>query len=179
MQQYESYDRDNLIAADNQQGRPGTEPSTTIRTAPRKKMRKHRGREGYELDNQKRRWLRAIRNNTAWCCDCQTWKTLDEFARVNDRPYQYCKACQRLHKAMSRYGIDREEATRLYSTWVCECCGSMIEKQQHQHIHHVNNQVIGLVCLRCNHTLRDESPEHLHRLKSCVQFIENSDEEIV
>lgn len=171
MQQYESKDRDNLSAADNQQERPGVDPesSTTICAAPRRKMRE---REGYEWDESKQRWVRIVRDGIAHCCDCQTWKTLDAFASVYGKPYQYCKACQRLHKAMSRYGVDREEAIRLYSIWKCECCGCEIEKQSHQHIHHVNGQVIGLVCLRCNHTLRDESPEHVARLRSCVRFIE-------
>lgn len=176
MQQYESIDRDNLIAADNQQGRPKmeSEPSTTICTAPSRKKRKKRknGGEGYEFDSQRRRWTRIIRDGKAWCCDCQLWKPLKGFACVKGKPYQYCKACQRLHKAMCRYGVSREEAQRLYSIWVCECCGAMIEKQQHQHIHHIENRVLGMVCLRCNHTLRDESPEHLYRLKCCVRFIE-------
>lgn len=171
MQQYAK--RDNLFAADNQQGRPETEPSTTTRTAPRKPMRKHRNREGYRWNPLKKRWVRIITDNTAFCCDCSSWKRLSDFSSVNDRPYQYCKACQRLHKAMSRYKITREQAAELYSITTCQCCGAGITKKQHQHIHHVGDSVIGLVCLKCNHTLRDESIEHYHRLKSCVKFIES------
>lgn len=181
MQQYESFDRENLNAADNQQGRLEREPSTTIRVAPKKRVRRklrkprleHKGLEGYQLDEQSHRWKRHIKDGLAWCCDCREWKPIDNFCSVVGHPYQYCKACQRLHKAMCRYSITREEAVRIYATDKCICCGSEFKKQTHRHIHHVDGEVIGLVCLFCNHILRSESAEHLYRLKCCVEFIEN------
>ena len=165
--------RDNPCAADNQQGRPEREPSTTTRPAPKRKRFTLRDNPGYAYDFQRRRWLRVTKDDQAWCCDCQTWKFLAEFADCKGKPYYYCKTCQRLHKAMYRYRISRELATRFYAVQVCECCGSSFKNQQHKHIHHVNDKVIGVVCLTCNHLLRDESTYHLQRLKCCVTFIEN------
>jgi hypothetical protein len=180
MQQYDE-NRENLFAADNQQGRPEMEPSTTKRTAPRKRKnthkrytdRKHAKCEGYVYDESKKVWVRHTKGNCVWCMDCNQWKPIEFFANVNGKPYSYCKECQRIHKAMSRYHLNRQQVIELYSQTTCICCGCEFEKQTHQHIHHIDNMVIGLVCLRCNHTLRDESPEHLHRLLCCVRFIES------
>jgi len=164
--------RDNLSAADNQQGRPEREPSTTTRPAPhKKKQRKHRKCDGYCWDLQHRRWVREIKNGSAFCCDCSLWKPIVAFANVRGKPYSYCRDCQRLHKAMSRYKVSRIEAARLYSVEMCECCDSVFLKQTHKHIHHLDSGVIGVVCLFCNHTLRDESTEHLRRLECCVKYI--------
>jgi hypothetical protein len=176
MHQYDNH-RDNLCAADNQQGRPAREPSTTTCAAPRKRRKKlgqyrHSGGDGYRYDSTIKRWVRIIRDGQAWCCDCQQWFDLDQFCVINGtKPYQYCKACQRLHKAMSRYSVSREVASRLYSATVCECCGSEFEKQTHKHIHHTQDGVVGVVCITCNHLLRDESPSHIRKLLCCVKWL--------
>lgn len=165
--------RDNLSAADNQQGRPIREPSTTTCPAPRRKRFTLRDNPGYIYDGQRQRWLRVIKDGLAWCCDCRSWKTLGEFADCKGQPYHYCKTCQRLHKAMYRYRISRKAAVRLYSVQECECCESVFKNQRHKHIHHIGKDVMGVVCLTCNHLLRDESTEHLRRLECCVEFIKN------
>lgn len=176
MQQYELNNRDNLVAADNQQGRLEREPSTTTRTAP-KKQRKHKDSDGYhscvKLVNGREqiKWVRTVKNGNAHCSECNQWKPMEAFADVNGKPYSYCKGCQRLHKAMSRYNITLGEAKRFYESITCECCGSAFEKQAHKHIHHIGEQVIGVVCLHCNHLLRDESTEHLRRLECCIKFV--------
>lgn len=166
--------RDNPCAAGNQQGRPEREPSTTTCPAPKKRKRfTLRDNPGYSYDKDRKRWLRTVQGGLAWCCDCRAWKSVDSFAVCRGVPYHYCKQCQRLHKAMYRYRIDRDTAVRLYAVQTCECCGSSFVKQQHKHIHHVNDCIIGVVCLTCNHILRDESSEHLRRLRCCVAFIQN------
>ena len=178
MQQYDKNNRDNLLAADNQQGRPETEPSTTTRTTPRKRkatdkrsdQRCHKNCEGYSY-SENNRWIRLIRDNCVWCMDCKEWKPIEQFARVKGKPYSYCKTCQRLHKAMNRYHVTRDQAVDLYTQTRCTCCNCKFERQTHQHIHHIDGGIVKLVCLFCNHILRDESPEHLHRLQCCIQFI--------
>jgi hypothetical protein len=177
--QYESQkDRDNLVIADNQQGRPmELEPSTTIRTAPAKQW-KTRNRRGYEYHEDLKRWVRIITNAKAFCTGCSEFKSLGEFSTVKGKPYHYCKECTRYNKAASRYGISKEMARKLYSKTTCDCCGGVFEKQSHQHIHHVGNTVKGLVCLPCNHMLRDTSNEHLQRLKCCVRFIEQDEDRV-
>jgi hypothetical protein len=164
--------RDNLSAADNQQGRPAREPSTTTRPAPKRKRFTLHDNPGYVYNIERRRWTRIVKYESAFCCDCQSWFPVGEFANIKGQPYHYCKTCQRLHKAMYRYKIDRSTAVQLYSTTACECCGSQFKNQQHKHIHHTDEGVVGLVCLTCNHLLRDESDAHLQRLKSCVKYIE-------
>ena len=176
--QYESKDRDNLVIAANQQGRPmELEPPTTIRTAPVKRW-KTKNHKGYEYNKKSKRWVRIIMPVKAFCTGCEKMKTLCEFSTVKGKPYHYCKECTRYNKAASRYGISKETAEELYSKTTCDCCGSKFEKQSHQHIHHVGNVVKGLVCLRCNHTLRDTSDEHLRRLKCCVRFIEQDEDRV-
>jgi hypothetical protein len=173
MQQYDLTARENLVAADNQQGRPGREierePSTTTCTAP-KKQRKHKDTVGYHWSDSQERWVRTIKGGLAHCSDCNQWKPINDFASIRGKPYSYCKNCQRLHKAMSRYKITRDEAEKYYAARTCECCGCEFEKQTHKHIHHLGDKVIGVICLCCNHTLRDESPEHLRRLECCIRF---------
>jgi hypothetical protein len=179
MQQYNE-SCENLLAADDQQGRPEAEPSTTTRTAPNNEhkltdsqttKRQYKNRAGYILAGTV--WVRELRDGYAQCRDCINWKPIDQFSNVKGIPYTYCKVCQRIHKAMSRYTLTREQVVSFYSGNTCECCGSKFKNQQHKHIHHNTSGVVGLVCLTCNHTLRDESPEHLYRLKCCVRFIED------
>jgi hypothetical protein len=166
--------RDNPTGADNQQGRPAREPSTTTRTTPVKtEKRKRKDKPGYHWYLERQRWVRSIVDGKVHCCDCHRWLPLDAFCTVKDKPYTFCKACQRLHKAASRYGISLDEARRLYSATFCECCGADFVSQQSKHIHHIGSDVIGVLCLTCNHLIRDESPEHLRRIKACVAFIEN------
>jgi len=166
--------RDNLCAADNQQGRPIREPSTTTCPAPKKRKRfTLRDNPGYAYNVQQHRWTRVMKDGYAWCCDCHSWKTIDAFACVKGQPYHYCKPCQRLRKAMYRYRIDRSTAVNLYAVQKCTCCGRNFKNRRHKHIHHLDAGVIGVVCLTCNHLLRDESNEHLQRLRCCVAFIEH------
>ena len=180
MQQYAS--RDNLLAADNQQGRLEREPSTTICTASIKRRNSNRQKAqqahiaeepGYFYDPASKNWKRKINGDLVWCNFCRQWKPRDCFSTMKGKPNTYCKACCRIRKAMWRYSIDRETAIKLYEINLCECCGLPFEKQTHKHIHHTEDGVIGVVCLYCNHTLRNESPEHLHRLECCVKFIKN------
>jgi hypothetical protein len=165
--------RENLSAAVNQQGRPEREPSTTERPAPKRKRVATTTSEGFHYDAPTRGWKRTIKDGHAWCTDCLTWKSVTEFCSVKGRPYHYCKVCQRLHKAMSRYSMARDDVVRLYAKSRCDCCGSRFKNQQHKHLHHVGGIVRGVVCLTCNHLLRDESVEHLQRLECCVRFIKD------
>lgn len=178
MQQYESKDRDNLLAADNQQGRPmETEPSTTIRTAPKKQGNvKHS--KGYYFNESKRVWMRIITDTEAFCMNCDSFKPLSDFGMTKGRIQSNCKECRRLIKASHRYGISQDDAALLYSATLCACCGREFEKRTHKHIHHVGSEVKGIVCLYCNHVLRDCSTEHLRRLKCCVEFIEKDEDRV-
>ena len=178
MQQYESKDRDNLFAADNQQGRPTElEPSTTIRTAPKKKWTV-KDSKGYYFNETQRVWMRIVTDTEAYCKNCDSLKSLDEFTLVKGSPDRACKKCKRLIKAAHRYNISQALASLLYSAEICECCGKEFEKQTHKHIHHVGEEVKGIVCLYCNHVLRDCSKEHLHRLQCCVEFIKQDEDRV-
>jgi len=178
MQQYESKDRDNLFAAENQQGRPmELEPSTTIRTAP-KKRRPRVTSKGYYRKNGTGGWRRIITDTEAYCSNCDSFKPLNAFSKINGKPDPACKECRRLIKASFRYKISQDIAALLYSADTCECCGRKFEKQTHKHIHHVGKEVKGIVCLYCNHILRDCSPEHLRRLQCCVEFIKRDEERV-
>ncbi len=129
--------------------------------------------EGYTYDKSKQIWIRVIRDGCVWCMDCGEWKLIEQFSKMRGELHRYCRGCRRIQKAMSTYDLTREEVVNLLTNRRCLCCNCEFEKQAHKHIHHVNGEVIGLLCLYCNHTLRNESPEHLHRLRCCVRFIES------
>lgn len=182
MQQYDN--RNNLLAADNQQERPEMESSTTTCTGPmykcndghkRKTNRRMRDKPGYKWDNDCYAWVRIIELNKAMCSKCKEWKTLDNFASIKGKPYSLCKACQKLSKAVSRYKITRQEAERLYNLTCCQCCGRKFKNPQHKHLHHIPGKLVTCVCLTCNHLLRDESKEHMRRLNCILQFVINRD----
>ena len=162
---------DNPSGADNQQARSHGRASTTTCTAPQLKRGKHKGQEGYKWCDLRLRWVREIRDNLARCSHCGKWKILGSFTMSRSIPDSICKECRRFQKAASRYKISIDEARQLYAKEQCDCCGAFFEKQTHKHIHHIGDTVRGIVCLYCNHTLRDESPEHLRRLKCCVDFV--------
>ena len=178
MQQYESKDRDKLLAADNQQGRPKElEPSTTIRTAP-KKQGKVKDSNGYYFNEAKCVWMRIITDTEAFCMNCNSFKPLLTFGKTKGKLSSNCKDCRRLIKASHRYGISQDDAALLYSATTCECCDREFEKRSHKHIHHVGAEVKGVVCLYCNHVLRDSSTEHLRRLQCCVEFIKRDEDRV-
>jgi hypothetical protein len=165
---------ENLFDKDNQQGRKEISPSTTTRPSPKKLSTKNM--EGYHFDVIKRRWVRTVKDGKVCCRDCKEWKTVENFPwakRSTQRLSQYCRNCKRFYKAAKRYNITVEEVKKLYSAETCDCCGENFHNQTHQHIHHLKDSVIGTLCFYCNLILKDESPQQLHRLKSCVDFIEN------
>ena len=178
MQQYESIDRKNLFAADNQQGRPmELEPSTTIRTTPEKK-RTIKDSKGYYFNKDKCVWMRIITDTEAYCNNCNSFKPLNDFVSTKGKLQSNCKACRKLIKAANRYEISQKFAAYLYSINQCECCGCEFEKETHKHIHHTETGVKGIVCLYCNHVLRDCSTEHLRRLQCCVEFIKQDEDRV-
>jgi hypothetical protein len=144
--------------------------STTTRPAARKQVARS---EGYHFDRELNVWKKLIVDGKQFCIFCNTWKPLDDYSRRNglkNKINTYCKACQRIRKAMHRYSLTAEQVTALYSKQSCDCCGSAFKTQQQQHIHHVGDKVLGAVCLTCNHLLRDQSEEHPHRLQCVVEF---------
>jgi hypothetical protein len=137
-----------------------------------------KNKKGYYFNEAKHVWMRSITDTEAYCMNCDSFKPLASFGVTKGRLASNCRDCRRLIKASSRYRISQEEATLLYATATCDCCGREFEKRAHKHIHHVGTEVKGIVCLYCNHVLRDCSAEHLFRLKCCVEFIEKDEDRV-
>lgn len=107
------------------------------------------------------------------CSKCNKEKTLNNFHfRKDSKKYRNeCKECWRFCQASRRYGITFEQAEKYYKQSYCMCCGVVFTRPKQKHIHHVGDKVKGVVCRECNIFLRQETSDHLHRLKSCLSFM--------
>lgn len=115
------------------------------------------------------------------CSKCGEEKSLSSFHfRKDSGKYRNeCKACWKLSQAKSKYGVTFEQAVRYYEQPHCMCCGvEFTTKPKQKHLHHVNNEMRGVVCKDCNILLRQETLDDLHRLKSCLSFMEKPRENL-
>ena len=108
------------------------------------------------------------------CSKCGKEKALNlfHFRKDSGKHRNECKACWKLSQASSRYGITFEQAAEFYKRPHCMCCGVEFTHSKQKHLHHVNHKVRGIVCKDCNILLRQETSDDLHRLKSCLSFME-------
>jgi hypothetical protein len=108
------------------------------------------------------------------CSICGEEKELTSFyfRKDNNKHREECKTCNKLLQAVSRYNITFKQAIEHYEQSRCMCCGVEFTHARHKHLHHVNYAVRGVVCKDCNILLRQETPNDLHRLKSCLLFME-------
>lgn len=114
------------------------------------------------------------------CSKCDEEKSLSNFHfRKDSKKYRNeCKACWKLSQAASRYGITFEQAAEYYKRPHCMCCGVEFTKPKQKHLHHVGHKVRGVVCKDCNILLRQETVDDLHRLQSCLSFMEKPRENL-
>ncbi len=110
------------------------------------------------------------------CSKCNIEKSLDAFCYRKDKKkyLSECKVCQKYSQAARRYGITFEQAVEYYKQPSCLCCGYIFSTMKDRNLHHVNHIVKGIVCKDCNILLSQETPEDLHRLQSCLLFMQKS-----
>lgn len=113
---------------------------------------------------------------TQVCSKCGMKKSLSAFHYRKDlKKYRtQCKSCWKYLQASRRYGITFEQAIDYYKQPHCMCCGHVFSTMKERNLHHVKHTVRGIVCKDCNNLLGQETPEDLHRLESCLLFMEKS-----
>ncbi len=113
---------------------------------------------------------------TQVCSKCNKEKPLDDFHYRKDskKHRSQCKVCWKYAQAAGRYGITFEQAVEYYKQPSCMCCGKVFSTMKDRHLHHINHTVRGIVCKDCNILLRQETEGDLHRLKSCLSFMQKS-----
>lgn len=111
---------------------------------------------------------------TKVCSKCGLTKPMSEFhfRKDSNKHRSECKSCWKYLQAARRYGITFEQAVEYYTQPTCMCCRKSLLQKEDKHLHHVNHTVKGIVCKDCNILLRQETEEDLHRLESCVSFMQ-------
>lgn len=115
------------------------------------------------------------------CNKCGESKPLTDFSpHSKSNPWRrlHCKSCASAMVAANEYKISLQQVIELRKKTTCNCCGCQFTEDNWADIHHVSNEVRGLVCHNCNRLLVDESKEQLSRLQDCEQWILD-DEDIV
>src|SRR4030042_285251 len=110
---------------------------------------------------------------TKICNKCLIEKPLLAFHYRNDsQKYRNeCKACWKLSVASREYRISLEQAEAYYQRPTCMCCGAEFKTKRDRHLHHVNHQVIGVLCMYCNIALGQETVDDIKRIKGTLEFM--------
>ncbi len=120
-----------------------------------------------QLGKQKVRMVKFV------CSKCKIEKNQSEFyyKEETQRFSCRCKECRKYYMASYRYGVTFEKAKLFYNMPSCMCCGENFTHKKHQHLHHVNHTVRGILCKYCNLALRQETHDDFMRIKCCLQFM--------
>jgi len=107
------------------------------------------------------------------CSKCKKNKSIKEYHfRKDSKKYRnICKQCWSIKKAANRLGITCEQVINFRKESLCMCCGEDLTNLK-KNLHHVEHKVKGILCHYCNITLGQETKEDLHRIKSCLEFIQ-------
>jgi hypothetical protein len=110
---------------------------------------------------------------TKTCRNCSLEKPISEFhfRKDNESYRSECKECWKYRQAANRLGISFDQAKQFYKQPTCLCCGENFKTKRDHHLHHVNNQVKGVLCHYCNTAVGQETDTDLHRIKACVNFM--------
>lgn len=119
------------------------------------------------------RTRKAKGTNLKTCSRCQQIKSLSEyhFRKDSGKYRNICKKCWQIRSSAKRLNITFDQAEKFYENSECLCCGEYLPTKRERHIHHVNHKVKGILCMYCNISLGQETPENVHRIKSCLEFM--------
>jgi hypothetical protein len=115
---------------------------------------------------------RAARLGEQICKCCARVLPLDAFS-MNKRGWHrhQCKHCCVCLLQAKVYNLTFEEVFQLRLREVCDCCSGIFTAKNFATIHHVQDQVLGLVCDNCNRYLGQETQEQVQRLTACATWI--------
>lgn len=82
--------------------------------------------------------------------------------------YASCKECHKIFVKTYKYGLTFDEVKLLRATINCDCCD---EKLIVPYIHHIGNNILGIVCLECNILLEQESQITKLKLEACKRWM--------
>lgn len=110
---------------------------------------------------------------TKICSKCLIEKSLSAFHYRNDsQKYRNeCRACWKLLCAMRAYRISFEQAGTYYQHPTCMCCNGEFKTKRNRQLHHVNHQVIGVLCMYCNIALGQETFDDVKRIEGVLEFM--------
>jgi hypothetical protein len=109
-------------------------------------------------------WESQFPNGLRICNECKKERTLDEFFTKRGQRVPRCSECQPRWNSIEwikrTYGVNEQEAVRLYDQSVCEICGGIATHVDHDHI---TGEIRGKLCSKCNTTLgnMDDDPDRL------------------
>lgn len=115
---------------------------------------------------------RSARFGEQICNACKRILPLDAFS-ANKRGWHkhQCKHCCVCFLQARIYKLTFAEVYTLRLREVCDCCGCVFTVKNFAAIHHIQDQVLGLVCDACNRCLGQETQEQVQRLTACVTWI--------
>jgi hypothetical protein len=114
---------------------------------------------------------------TKRCRRCKRALPTEQFhaaAKNADRLQSLCKDCNCENVKAHKYGIDHASVGFFVSVPCCQACGKAFKLFGDERIDHCHDKshVRGVVCNACNLAMAGSAEEALHRLRSCIAYLE-------
>lgn len=82
------------------------------------------------------------------------------------KPRRICRDCWN-----SAWRLRNKFSRLRKTTTTCQSCGIKFSKTNKSCVHHLGEDLRGIVCNRCNTVLGNESPERIQQLTKCLEFM--------
>lgn len=109
----------------------------------------------------------TTRCETLYCKQCKQFLKLNDFYKQKSRqPRRICKHCSKSNRRLTqKFKTLRNSKTH------CECCDTKFSKQNKSCVHHIGEEIHGIICNRCNQILGNESEQRKEQLLACLEFM--------